>query len=270
MSLKSHEDIKKDLIDELDYITNLGKKIFVYPFIEKTKIVFVLYCFFLFLLLLTSAQLLTALCKTSFNDWIEIVKVTPNLGVVVMAIMKFTIYYIHHGVYNKILKHFRYDLLEVVSDSEMHVQIVTKYIALTKFLVRFLYYYSFPLVIIVNTLPRLIMYYEFNILGLELQYLYPFDGWYPFDKVTYYYVVYFWESCMTGIVVCVHGFFGMVNTLYTSFICMELKVLGNSLENLITTEEINEILTNVDVGTTHRQIKMKLRKIIMRHQLLAQ
>ncbi|XP_063823045.1 putative odorant receptor 92a [Ostrinia nubilalis] len=263
--------LKKLTQIELDFLSILGSKLFLYPFIGRTKRVYACYMLVCLLLIVTAAQLLTALLVADVKEWIEIINVAPNLAVVLMALLKYTKVHVNRDLYKKIFEHFRDELWDVISDSVEHQNIVTQYAAKTKFISRFLIYYSIPLVIFVDSFPRIIMYLEREFLGSDdTEYLYPFDGWYPFDKVDWYYTVYLWESFMTMIVVVVYAFTNMIHSSYTLFICLELKILGSSIKNLVTSEDVANIVNRTKLQETHGDIKRKLKTIIIRHQLLAQ
>ncbi|KAL0881060.1 hypothetical protein ABMA27_002191 [Loxostege sticticalis] len=271
MPEKSYGTVKSNLREELNYINSMGSKIFLYPFSGRSKLVDICYLFVCFLVVVTATQLLTALLVTDLKEWIEIVNVAPNLGVVLMTLLKYTKVHNNQHVYKKIFKHFSDDLWDVVFDSYDHKKIVIRYTAIAKYATRFLFYYSVPLVVFVDSFPRIIMYLENEIIGNENpQYLYPFDGWYPFDKVNWYYTAYLWESFMTFIVVCVYAFSNMIHASYTSFICMELEILGVSIKDLITPDDVTNITNHLKVQEIHSHIKRKLKTIIRRHQFLAQ
>nr|CUQ99400.1 Olfactory receptor 17 [Manduca sexta] len=268
--LKTVDSLKQELLFEMDYVNNIGQKIFAYPFIGRSKTAFFFYRTTYFLVVLTAIQLFATLCLTKFKDWFEIINIAPNFGVCLMIVIKYSKIYSHRSVYDKILRHFRYDLWDVVSDSKDHRAILQQYTKTTRLIVRFQYYYTLILIVIVDLFPRIIMLYEAEFLGNEDQYLYPFDAWYPFDKVKWYYPAYIWESFMTAVVIFVYVFANMIHISYTRHICMELKILGNSMENLITAEDIVTITKNKDVDKLHENIKSKLKVIIKRHQYLAE
>nr|WPO56475.1 odorant receptor [Leucinodes orbonalis] len=100
--------------------------------------------------------------------------------------------------------------------------------------------------------------------------LLPFDGWYPFNKVNWYYIALIWESFMTSIVVCIYGFVSMTNSSFTLSLCMELKVLGYSIESIISENNRKNIVKGINKIETNNGIKNNLKNIIKRHQLLAQ
>nr|UVB79106.1 odorant receptor 5 [Heortia vitessoides] len=268
MPVTEYKFLRANFLLELDYLSNMGSKVFIYPFIGRSRVVIYSFGTIYAMLLITSAQLFGSLCLTGFKDWFEIINVAPNLGVVLMAVLKYTKIHSNQKVYDEIFTHFRDKFWEGVFNTDGHKKIVTKYTSFTKFVLRFVVYYSLPLVIIVNSFPRLIMFYENDVNGKESVYLYPFDGWYPFNKVKFYYVAYFWESLMTAVVIGIYTFTNMIHGSYTVFICMELKVLGNSMENLISSKDVDKIKKGINVRKTHADIKNRLRNIIIRHQFV--
>lgn len=270
MSDKSYDWMKNKLLHELNFLRSLGIMIFIYPFIGKSKTANIGYGFVFFLIILTATQLIITLCLKDFKDWVQIVNVVPNLAVVLMSALKYITVYMNQPIYHKIFEHFRNDLWDVVHDCKQHKKIVVKYSVLAKFVTRFLFYYSVVLIIFVFSFPRLMMYLETFLTGEECEALYPFDGWYPFDKAHWYYVAYIWEGFMTSVVVCIYGIPNMFNSSFTIFMCMELKVLGRHIENLITRDDVVNLSKYESVRKTHLDIKRRLRYIIIRHQFLAQ
>lgn len=265
---KTYDSLKKDFLFEMNYISNIGVKIFIYPFIGRSKIS--IYCYYIIygLLILTLAQLFIALFLTGFNDWFEIINIAPNLGVCLMILNKYKKIHDSKDLYDQIFKHFRFDLWEAVSDSAEHKKILYRYTQTTKLIVRFDIYYTMVLAVVVNLFPRIIMFYE-DFLGKEKQYLYPFDGWYPFDKIQWYYTAYLWESFMTAVVICLYSFVNAVHISYTRYICMEMKILGSTMEGLVGNEDVVEIRKGRNIRNTNHNISKKLKFIIAKHQFLA-
>lgn len=270
MSSKSYKLLKAGFLHEVDFVTNIGFKVFVYPFIGKSKTSAYCYNITYFLVLITSSQLFIALCVTKFKDWFEIVNIAPNLGVCLMILIKYSKMHTHCDVYENILHHFKVDLWDIVADTKEHKNVLERYTKTSRLIVRFQYYYTIILVLIVILFPRIITLYETKILDGEVQYLYPFDGWYPFDKVKWYYAAYAWESIMTTVVIFIYVFANMVHISFTRYICMELKILGSTMESLVTTEEVLNIMNRNNVDQTHAGIRTRLKLIIKRHQFLAE
>lgn len=265
---KSYTSLKNDFIYEMDYIANIGTKLFLFPFIGRSKFTVYCYHFTYYLVFLTSTQLFITLCLTGFHDWFEIINIAPNLGVCLMILIKYGKIHKNKDLYDTIFHHFRHDLWKVVSDSKEHKRIVCRYTRTTKFIIRFEFYYTIVLAIIVDLFPRLIMLYETDIAGKEKQYLYPFDGWYPFDKVQWYYVAYIWESFMTTVVIFLYVFVNMLHISYTRYICMELRILGNLMEEFISKKDVSNITRKVNVWNTHYKIRKQLKFIISKHKFL--
>nr|ARO76457.1 odorant receptor 52 [Conogethes punctiferalis] len=264
----SYNVMQKKMLHEIKFLSLLGVATFVYPFIGRSKIVLGCYSFIYLLVLLTATQLIITLYLKDFSDWVEIINVVPNLAVVLMAVLKYSKVHHNQRFYKKLFDHFRNDLWDAVSDCEQHRKIVTKYTDISRYVTRFLFYYSVVLVIFVFSFPRFIMYLQKIITGEECH-LYPFDGWYPFDKVSWYYVAYIWECFMTFVVVCIYGFAGIFTSAITIFICMELKVLGSSIQMLISPSDAAKLTKSPNDKKIHQDIRKRLRSIIIRHQVLA-
>lgn len=274
MSEGSYDYVKQDVMEQLNFISSLGTHLFIYPFVGRSKSVVARFGFINFLVLLTATQLLFTIFSKDLKDWVEVVNVVPNLAVVLMTTLKYIKVHTNKTVYKKIFDHFRDDLWDVVSDCKKHKEIVVRYMFVTKYVTRFMFYFSMGLTIAVNCIPRIIMYFEKHATGEVSECLYPFDGWYPFDKVKWFYAVYIWEGLMTCVVVGIYAYASVNNTSFTLFICLELKILGNSIENLITPEDIASISKHLADNRrdekTHHKIKKRLRGILRRHQFLAE
>lgn len=286
MSQKSYNCLQKEFLREIDFVSNIGRKLFVYPFIGRNKISVYCYNVVYLLVVITSFQLFISLCLTKFQDWFQIVNIAPNFGVCLMILIKYKKFHDHNLIYDKILRHFKHDLWDIFEDCDDHKFILKTYTDTTRWFSRFNFYYTIALVVVVNLLPRVIMWYQTSITIEEIQYLYPFDGWYPFDKVKWYYFAYSWEGFMTTIVIFIYAFANMIHFMYTRFICMELKLLGKMMEGLISFEDVAKIQNSFRIWTcdprntallrrnklaeTYRFLKTKLVKLIRRHQLLAE
>ncbi|XP_075974464.1 odorant receptor 4-like [Anticarsia gemmatalis] len=268
---KSYNDLKNDFIYEMDFIANIGTKMFLFPFTNRTKVSTYGYYFTYSLVIFTSIQLSVTLCLTGFADWFEIINIAPNLGVCLMILVKYGKINRNRDLYNAISQHFRLDVWEAISESKEHKRILNQYTQTTRYIVRFAFYYTIVLVAIVVLFPRLIMLYETDIIGKEMQYLYPFDGWYPFDKVQWYYIAYVWESFMTSVIIFLYLFGNMLHMTFTRHICMELKILGETMENLLSEDDVTKINGNlkIDLDNIHYNIRKKIKFIISKHQFLA-
>ncbi|XP_050346836.1 putative odorant receptor 92a [Nymphalis io] len=262
--------LRQEVVNELEFLQSMGTKIFLYPFIGKKFPEMIGYFITYILVLCTAVQLALTLFSFSTKDWLEIINVAPNLGVVIMTVIKYTKIQIHKELYDEIFNHFRDDMWNIVGqNSTEHKRIIKKYKWITVMINRFLLYYSILLTIVVNSFPYLVMLYESKANGVTGEYLYPFDGWYPFDKVKWYTVAYIWESCMTAVVVCVYGFSNMIHASYIIFICMELRILGNCLEEILSPENIVDISEGLNVDLIHSSVTRKLKIIIAKHEFLA-
>lgn len=268
---KSYHTLKQEFLDEMDFISNIGAKCFIYPFIDRSKLSMSCFYFTYGLLFLTSTQLSVTICLICINDfdWFEVINVAPNIGVCLMILVKYAKIQNNKELYDEILNHFRFDLWEAVSDTKKHKTILNRYTQTTRLIVRFEFYYTIGLAVVIDLFPRIMMVYTNNIVGVEKQYLYPFDGWYPFDKQQWYNTAYIWESFMTTVVIFIYVFINMLHVSYTRYICMELKILGSTMEELITDEEVVKINEGKEIQQTHHKIRNKLKFIICKHQFLA-
>ncbi|KAJ8721370.1 hypothetical protein PYW07_002145 [Mythimna separata] len=240
---KTYDDLKQDFLGEMDFISNIGAKFFIYLSKSHSKLSTNGFYFTYGLLFLVTTQLIATLCLICINnfDWFEVINVTPNTGVCMMILVKYVKIHKNKEVYDEIFKHFRFDLWEAIADTTEHKLI----------------------------LNRFIMVYQNNIVGKEKQYLYPFDGWYPFDKQQWYNTAYIWESFMTTVVIFIFVFINILHISFTRYICMELKILGNTMEGLITDDDVVKIKGGKETEQTHYKIKTKLKFIISKHQYLA-
>ncbi|XP_013185222.1 putative odorant receptor 59c [Amyelois transitella] len=269
MSDKTYDKVKRDFLLELDYISRIGQKIFIYPFIDRSRISLICFRIICFLTFVTALQLCTTLYVTALttSNRFELINIAPNLGVVLVTFVKFFKIHLSRTQYKEIFEHYENEFWTGVTESSL--KIISQYTRITKCVTRFLFYYCIPLIVVVNSFPRLVMFYEVHIAKKELQYLLPFDGWYPFDKIKWYYLIYLWETCMTILIIVIAGVTNSIHVAYTSFVCLELKVMGYNIENLVSSENVTNIVRRNDVIKTHAGINKLLRKIIKRHQLLA-
>lgn len=265
--MAQHNSLRQEIIYELDFVLSIGKKIFLYPFIGKNKIQITGY-FVTLILVLCAAIQLTLTFFSNNTDWLEITNVAPNLGVVFMTFMKYMKIHKHKKIYNEIFYHFRDEIWDIVEiRSADHQKIIKHYKWITVCINRFLLYYSIPLTVIVDSFPYIVMLYEEKFKGYR-EYLYPFDGWYPFDKIKWYAAAYIWESFMTAVVVVVYSFSNMIHTSFIIFICMELRILGSRLEELISPEDLIAINEKHYADHIHHRILRDLKMLIARHDFL--
>ncbi|CAG4949023.1 unnamed protein product [Colias eurytheme] len=261
--------VREEVLVELDFISSLGSKICLCPFSGKSKYKIMGYFIFFMLALTTTLQLFLTLVLASATDLLEIINIAPNLGVCIMTVIKYTKLETHKDLYNEIFLHFRDGMWDIVSPySDTQINIIKKYRKIAMFINRFLLYYAIPLIVIVDSFPYIFMKYEEKFFGVK-EYLYPFEGWYPFDKVKFYGIVYIWESCMTVVVVNVYVFANMVHATYIVFTCMELRILGCCLEELISPNDVKNITNGFNVDAIHLRTVRKLKIIIARHEFLA-
>ncbi|XP_053612663.1 putative odorant receptor 85d [Plodia interpunctella] len=271
MSDATYKLVKHEFILELDYLSYIGRKIFIHPFLNRSKTSVTCYAIITVLISLTALQLFITLCVTALTttNWFELINIAPNLGVVLMTLTKYYKIHQHRSLYEEIFEHYRKDIWTVEMADKDYQNIISQYTKITKIVTRFLFYYCIPLIIVVNSFPRIMMYYEVNVAKKEKEYLLPYDGWYPFDKINWYYIAYLWEGSMTVLVIGIVSISNSIHVAYTYFICMELKVLGQSIENLITVDNVNDLIENIDVRNTLRVINNELKDIARRHQVLA-
>ncbi|XP_038214615.1 putative odorant receptor 92a [Zerene cesonia] len=261
--------VRQEVIFELDFISSLGRKICLYPFIGKSKPMIMGYFVFYILAATTALQLFLTLVLASASDLLEIINIAPNLGVCIMTVIKYTKLETHKDVYNEIFFHFRDGMWDIVSpNSKIQKSIITKYRKIAMIINRFLLYYSIPLTVVVDSFPYIFMKYEEKFHDLR-EYLYPFEGWYPFNKIEYYGIVYVWESCMTAVVVIVYLFANMIHASYIVFTCMELRILGCCLEDLISPSDVENIKKGFNVNAIQFGIEKKFKIIIARYEYLA-
>ncbi|CAK1600807.1 unnamed protein product [Parnassius mnemosyne] len=262
--------IRRPILIELEFLSTMGSKIFLLPFLRRTRKQLIGFLVLNVLIICTTTQLFLTLCLTGFKDWFELINIAPNLGVCAISSIKYAKIHVHRDVYNQIFCHFRDDLWDVVSiNSKSHQKVLKKYRFICMVVNRFLFYYSLPLIIVVNSFPFLVMTYENKVVGKDLQYLYPFNGWYPFDKVKWYWCAYLWESCMTALVVCVYVFSNIMHATYIIFICMELRILGLNIEKIISTEDVKNLQNGQRSKEIHERVLHQLKFIIARHHFLA-
>lgn len=259
-----------DFFEELDFISLLGSKLSLYPFIGRSKRKLFFYYLIYFLVFFTSLQLIFTLCITGFSDWMEIIDMAPNIGASLMSSIKYIKMHRHREFYNHLFNHFKTEMWELIPDRlPENAMIFNKYTNISKKINQFLFYCSLTVIVIIVSFPWILMTYEKNVLGMELNYLYPFDAWYPFDKIKWYYVAYIWESIMTTIVICIYGYADILHVSYVVYICMELKLLGNLLKFLIGPKDIHSINKQKNLKKIHGNIKKNLRFIVKRHVFLS-
>nr|AIT72014.1 olfactory receptor 61 [Ctenopseustis obliquana] len=261
---------EEDFQNDIDYVATIASRICLYPFYCRPK--YKLFCYYLicFLIFFVSAQQFIALCVYGYKSFFDIVGIAPNIGVTLMAVTKYMKVHNNKHTYNLIFNHLRSNMWDVVDESSPENRKILKtYQKVVKFITLWYVYYVVPLLSIVVTFPLLIMYYDCKVLGQDLELRYPFEAWYPFDKIKWYYAAYTWESVMTALVVCIYSYSDVINIAYVGYICMELKLLGTHLRHLIGTKEIMELKRSHNVAAVHDKIKRKLRTIILKHVFLA-
>lgn len=265
MSATDEENFKKDI----DFVTTVASRICLYPFYDRPKHKIICYYLICCLIFFVSAQQLAALCVYGFKSFLDIVSIAPNIGVSAMSVTKYIKIYKNKHIYDSILNHLRSNMWDVVDNtSRTNYKILIKYQRVVKYVIFWYAYYVVPLLSIVVTFPILIMYYDNKVLGKELEHRYPFEAWYPFDKIKWYYAAYVWESLMTTLVVCIYSFSELINVSCIGYICMELRLLGTHLQQLIEPKQIIDLTTSHNVAVVHNKIKRKLRTMVLKYIFL--
>lgn len=271
METSSIKSARKKFLIEEKLMNKVAGNIFLYPRSERSNwITFYGFYFVLLLVTLTVLQLGLTFVFTGFNSLTDFSNVSPNLGLCIVTSAKYIILYSNKKFFNNFFDHYGKVFWESIPHDNPDInKILDTYLFSAKVVNRVLIYYSLPLILLVDFLPYIIMTYENKILGRDLYYLYPFDGWYPFDKIEWYYAIYSWESLMTGVVVFIYMYSDMINLFIIVCICMELKILGYSIKNLFSEKNIDGIKNATDKTRIHGVIKSKLRDVIKRHNVLA-
>lgn len=252
----------------VNYIHTFGSIYFLNPFINRSKLTLIGFYATWFLVFLTCIQLLLTLCLTGFSNLMEIIDIAPNIGTALMSAMKYMKIHTNRKIYDKILNHYRGNFWNLLPEhSDDNLKILNKYLKIIRVMHTFLAIFTAVLIIIVDSFPWLVMIYEEKILEKNVQHLYPFDAWYPFDKVKWYSIAYIWESIMTAIVVGLYAFGNCVHLSYSAYICMELKLLGCWLEGLIDPGDITYAKERRELKH-HKRIHMKFNMIAKRYNFL--
>uniref|UniRef100_A0A0K8TU46 Odorant receptor n=1 Tax=Epiphyas postvittana TaxID=65032 RepID=A0A0K8TU46_EPIPO len=254
----------------MDFVTTLSSRICLYPFHNRPK--YKLFCFYFicFLIFFVTAQQFAALCIYGFKSFLDIVSIAPNIGVSIISVTKYLKVHRNKEIYESIFNHLRNNMWDIVDKkSQETCKILRRYHKVMTFIILWYTYYVVPLILFVVTFPLLIMYYDSEILGRDLEYRYLFEAWYPFDKIKWYYAAYAWESLMTAVVVCIYTFSDLLNVSFVGYICMELRLLGTHLRQLIEPKDIMNLKRSHDVTAVHEKIKRRLKSIILKHVFLA-
>lgn len=259
--------LEYEFLTLLDNILSFGSKLFVIPFINKSKLTLFGFYAMCCLVFLTCIQLVFTLCCTGFNDLMEVIDIAPNIGVALMSAIKYVKIHTHKKLYSRIFDHLRGNFWNLLPEhSEDNVKILNKYLKILQSLHRLMNLITFGLIIVVDSFPFLVMVYEQKILRKNVKLLYPFDAWYPFDKVKWYPIAYIWESIMTATVICLYSIANVIHLSYITFICMELKLLGCWLEGLITHDDITHPTNGTEIR--HKRIHQKFNMITKRYNFL--
>lgn len=252
----------------LDFIQSYGSIYFVTPFDNRSKVTLIGFCAMWFLVFLTCIQLLLTLFFTGFSDLMGIIEIAPNIGTALMSAIMYMKFHTNRKIYSKILDHYRGDFWNLLPEhSEDNFKILSKNLKIMHVINTSLIIFTAILIIIVDSFPWLVMTYEEKILKKNVQPLYPFDAWYPFDKVKWYSIAYIWESMMTAIVVGLYSLGNCVHFSYIIYICTELKLIGCWLEGLISPGNITYTKDRKELKR-HKRIHMKFNMIAKRYNFL--
>lgn len=260
--------LKYEFSKLLEYVHSFGSVFFLIPYVNRSKLSLIGFYATWFLVFITCCQLLITLCLTRFSNLMEIIDIAPNIGATLMSAIKYMKIHTNRKIYTKILDHYRGNFWNLLPEhSEDNVKILNKYLKILQVTHTFLNAFTSLLIIVVDSFPWLVMVYEEKILEKNVQYLYPFDAWYPFDKVKWYSIAYIWESLMTAIVIGLYAFGNMVHLSYIAYICMEIELLGCWLEGLISPNYIINTRERTE-WTTHKRVHMKFKMITKRYNFL--
>lgn len=267
--MSTSEPLPRDeVLSELDFIRSLGTKIFLCPFIGRSKASMIGYAITTILLLCTTIQLVITVLTSGTSDWLTIINVAPNLGVCIVSLIKYAKIQIHKERYNNIFLHFQDEMWDIFSStSDVHKKIVSNYKKVVMIINQFLFYYSIILIIVVDSFPYIVMRYEEKVLGIK-EYLSPAEAWYPFDRIKFYCAVYLWESCMSALIISLYDYTNMTHATYIIFTCMELRILGDCLQGLISEEDVRNLKRDEGIDDIHKRSVKKLKMLISRHTVL--
>ncbi|CAG9119404.1 unnamed protein product [Plutella xylostella] len=262
--------LKKNFHTEITFLNYVASKLFLHPRTEGkgNNRNFYGYHLIYSLVWLAIIQLSITLYLYGLKNLIAFTTVAPNVGVCMISALKYSIIYNNKPYYDRFFKHYGEDIWQTIPESKENAKVISKYTFISKVINRVFVCYSLPLVLYVDSFPWLIMKFQTKFLGKEKQLLYPFDGWYPFDKTVWYFAAYSWESLMTGIVVMIYMYSDMINIFSVTSICMEFRILGISLKNLVSDEDIQQ-MKGKDAEQVNRRIKNDLKTILAKHDVLA-
>lgn len=262
--------MKNKFLKFLDYSQRIGSKLFLVPYLNRSKLALVGFYTTWFLIFVTSMQLTFSLCLTGFKNIMDISDIASNIWGILMSSIKYMKIHTNAKIYSKINDHYRGNFWNLLPEhSEDNLKTLNNYLKKMRAIVTFLNIYSFMFFIIVDTLPLFVIVYEKKILGKNVQhlYLYPLDSWYPFDKVKWYTIVYIWECTIIAIGVGAYAFANIVNSSSVACICMELKLLGCWMEKLISPSDMVCIKEGPGLKR-HKRIHMKFNMIAKRYNFL--
>lgn len=260
--------LKYEFSKLINNFESLGAIYFVFPYINRSKLKLIGFYVTWFLIFLTCIQLLFTICLTGFSDLMEIIDIAPNIGATLMSAIKYMKIHTNKKMYSKIYDHICGSFWNLLPEhSEDNVKIVNKYLKTLQMTHTILNTFSILLIIVVDSIPWLVMVYEEKILEKNVPHLYPFDAWYPFDKVKWYSIAYIWESIMTAIVIGLYSLINLIHLTYIAFVCMELKLLGCWLEGLISPNDIT-CTKKGPQRESHTRVHVKFNMIAKRYNFL--
>lgn len=139
---------------------NVTSKFFLYPFIGAPKINAICFWFIFSMIAVTTCQLCVSLsfCLRGSIDIFNIINIAPNIGVCVMAGIRYLKLHKNKRFLNKIYQHYRTKFWTFKSiDSEKNIKTIKIYTKFINFINRFIIYcIVFPVIILVTGFPMLV------------------------------------------------------------------------------------------------------------------
>lgn len=259
--------LKNEFLKFLHNVQIVGSILFLVPYLNKSKLALVGVYTTWFLIFGTSIQLMFTLCLTVRNI-MDISDVAPQIGGIFMASIKYMKIHTNAKTYNTIIDHYRGNFWNLLPEhSENNLKTLNNYLKKMRIIVTILQVYVYIFTIMMGTFPLSIMVYENKILGKNVQYLLPIDAWYPFDKVKWYTIVYIWECIMFTIAIGAYSFANIIHVSFIACICLELKLLGCWMEELVSPSDIVCIKEGPGLKR-HKRIHMKFNMIAKRYNFL--
>lgn len=252
----------------IHYMQRLAAKLLIYPFVGKPKIVSFLFWLIQIVYILVMIDLFISLCLTGFGSLIDIINITPNIGGTVMASVRLFKFRAHREYFEETFHHFSCKFWDEIVNTEENIRTIKKYTHHIKVVIRVGVYYIIGVSIIIDIFPWVISKYETDIQGKEFVYRFPYNGWYPFSIAKWYYYIYTYESITSASIMVTYALSEYIYLFIIGNVCLELKILGNNLRDLITQDYIDRVQNGCITFDARNEVKQKLRYIIIRHQYL--